>query len=575
MAPSSEAPEAPEAETASHASSPGGETPQPSGFFPWLRMLDVPRRSGWLGGVCAGLAERIGIDPILVRGVVVVLAVVGAPVVLLYAIAWALLPDESGSIHVEELTRGRVPRAVPGILAVFLLSFLPLTQGFWNVGSWYWGDLGWDGALVRAVWTAVILITVIVGVVLLARHASAAPTSSPATTDDRPETVPTFPADDTAGSADVVTASASTVPVGVIAPGSLPVAPYPVVPNPGEPPAMPSDASEAQLAEWKASQQQWQQQRAEWVAAQRRSDRERRQAEAHERALEASRASAERARIRRLTRPRARAGAVFLVLGLGLVAAGIATLVASENRETAGAAWVIGAATLVLVLGAGTVVLAFARRRSGALAFFSILAVLMLVVTIVLPSDRTTLPPGAYVSVSEPGRYSQAFGGVTIAVDDHDGAPRVYDIWQYDGQLQIWLADGATVRVDYTSDLNNVEISLYQGFSDSSHQYSRFSTPKQQLSVTFGDGDPDVIVKLWSHGSEVSVDSLFSLEAPIPVDMEPSHIERTDLQGELIDPLGPGDPLDPTDPTSTPPPTDGIDAGAGSGSTDTTQGVTP
>src|SRR5690606_39828689 len=67
---------------------------------------DLTREPGWLGGVAAGLAARLGIDPILVRGILVVVALIGAPALLLYAAAWLLLPDLEGRIHLERLTRG-------------------------------------------------------------------------------------------------------------------------------------------------------------------------------------------------------------------------------------------------------------------------------------------------------------------------------------------------------------------------------------------------------------------------------------------------------------------------------------
>ena len=86
-----------------------------TGFYAWLRRLGVPRRAGWLGGVCAGVGARLGIDPIIVRGIVVVVAVLGAPFVLLYAIAWLLLPDTEGEIQLERLIRGIVDPAIVGI----------------------------------------------------------------------------------------------------------------------------------------------------------------------------------------------------------------------------------------------------------------------------------------------------------------------------------------------------------------------------------------------------------------------------------------------------------------------------
>src|SRR5690606_22341540 len=66
------------------------------GFFDWLRSLNIHREPGWLGGVAAGLAHRLVIDVVLVRGVLVVLAILGLPVLFAYGIAWLLLPDTSG-----------------------------------------------------------------------------------------------------------------------------------------------------------------------------------------------------------------------------------------------------------------------------------------------------------------------------------------------------------------------------------------------------------------------------------------------------------------------------------------------
>ena len=110
------------------------------GFFSWLRGLGVPRRQGWLGGVCAGLAARIGIDPIIVRGIVVVVAILGAPFVLLYAAAWLLLPDLEGRIHLERLIGGVVDPAVVGIAVMGVVGLIPVVQGGWL--GWQWWPTG-------------------------------------------------------------------------------------------------------------------------------------------------------------------------------------------------------------------------------------------------------------------------------------------------------------------------------------------------------------------------------------------------------------------------------------------------
>src|SRR5690606_22316413 len=120
------------------------------------------------------------------------------------------------------------------------------------------------GAAGRIIWTAVLLAAVIVLVVWLARRSSAEIPMTPATTDDRPETVPTFPADGADADAASTPAAAS-----LAAAASAPATEL------GEPPAPPADASAEELANWKASQDEWQKQRAAWAAEQRRSERER------------------------------------------------------------------------------------------------------------------------------------------------------------------------------------------------------------------------------------------------------------------------------------------------------------
>ena len=45
-----------------------------------------------LGGVCAGIANRFGVDPLMVRVVVVVAAFFGGVGVALYALGWVALP---------------------------------------------------------------------------------------------------------------------------------------------------------------------------------------------------------------------------------------------------------------------------------------------------------------------------------------------------------------------------------------------------------------------------------------------------------------------------------------------------
>ena len=67
------------------------------------------RRQGRIvAGVCAGLAAYLGVDPNLIRLAFAVLAVFGGGGVLLYLVAWAVIPEEGeGASIVEDLVNKR------------------------------------------------------------------------------------------------------------------------------------------------------------------------------------------------------------------------------------------------------------------------------------------------------------------------------------------------------------------------------------------------------------------------------------------------------------------------------------
>ena len=77
-------------------------------MFETLRGFGVRRNTDdrWLAGVCSGVADRLGIDPLIVRGVLIVLLFVGGIGGLAYLIAWALLPDQNGKILAEAALHG-------------------------------------------------------------------------------------------------------------------------------------------------------------------------------------------------------------------------------------------------------------------------------------------------------------------------------------------------------------------------------------------------------------------------------------------------------------------------------------
>ncbi|MCG2621538.1 PspC domain-containing protein [Arthrobacter sp. I2-34] len=135
-----------------------GAAPPPAAgnsFFAWLRNLGVVRSEDrWLGGVAAGVAGRIGLDPVLVRGLFILLAVFGGVGVLLYGAAWALLPEPDGRIHAEEAGRGHWSSGMTGAVIFTVLGVFNRPFGLfgldWDFSGVVW-TLLWVGAVIFVV----------------------------------------------------------------------------------------------------------------------------------------------------------------------------------------------------------------------------------------------------------------------------------------------------------------------------------------------------------------------------------------------------------------------------------------
>jgi phage shock protein PspC (stress-responsive transcriptional regulator) len=140
---------------------PGHHGPRPGGsarFYGWIRSLGVQRGSSrWMGGVCSGLAEKWGIDPVIVRGLAIVLTLFFGIGLLAYGVAWALLPEPDGRIHVEEVARGRWTGGMTGASILTFLGLIGPGQGlvFGNHGGWAPWPLFWIAAVVCCIVWAV------------------------------------------------------------------------------------------------------------------------------------------------------------------------------------------------------------------------------------------------------------------------------------------------------------------------------------------------------------------------------------------------------------------------------------
>jgi phage shock protein PspC (stress-responsive transcriptional regulator) len=123
---------------------PGG--PGVAHFFDRIRAFGAvrPDEGRWAAGVAAGLARRWGVDPLLVRGGFVVLALFGGIGLLLYGLGWLFLPHPDGRIHAQEVLGGTVTAGfVGGLLAVLA----DLGGSGWRHDDWY-GPRPFGGGLV-------------------------------------------------------------------------------------------------------------------------------------------------------------------------------------------------------------------------------------------------------------------------------------------------------------------------------------------------------------------------------------------------------------------------------------------
>jgi phage shock protein PspC (stress-responsive transcriptional regulator) len=472
--------------------------PPPSGgsrFFGWLRDLHVPRQPGWIGGVCAGIATRLGIDPLIVRGIVVVVAVLGGPALLLYAAAWLLLPDHAGKIHLEQLIKGRLESPIAGIGVMVLLSIMPVTQGFWSLGAAYWGEPSWGATMGRVLWSALVLAAIVGFVIWLALRSSgsSSPLVTPATTDDRPETIPHEPS-----TSSPAAAAAFTLP---------------------EPIAPAADAPQEDVAAWREQQAAW---KAERESFRRDADAAAREAnrrlaeEARARQAAAAAVRAENRRRWHVANPRAGAAYSAIALGAAALAGGISTLLpatAPGYEVTVGLA--VAAITLALAITAAGLF----RRRSGFLVFVSVVLVLGTLGSAAVPRDRELLPLGGSYSLSNgrSGDYLMPAGYTSIGVYSGLDAPgSVIDLHQLAGYVSIHLDPGTTTRVEIVT-LDDAPVRVWSLVHDPEDQEMVSSSSALEgrtrvgdewhYATTIGTGEtPDATIRVWLGAGSISID---------------------------------------------------------------------
>ena len=111
---------------------------QPSAPAP--RVLRRSRDDRMIGGVCGGLGRYLGIDPVLLRIAFVILAIAGGGGILVYVVAWILIPEqrEGEDIGTERPSSIDTTRLIVGGALIAVGTILLLNLSIPRFGKYFW-----------------------------------------------------------------------------------------------------------------------------------------------------------------------------------------------------------------------------------------------------------------------------------------------------------------------------------------------------------------------------------------------------------------------------------------------------
>ena len=104
------------------------------------RLLRRTRDDRVIGGVCGGLGRYLGVDPVLMRIAFVILAFAGGGGILVYLVAWVLIPVERPG---EDLVTARpegadTTRLIVGGALIAVGTILLLNLSLPALGRYFW-----------------------------------------------------------------------------------------------------------------------------------------------------------------------------------------------------------------------------------------------------------------------------------------------------------------------------------------------------------------------------------------------------------------------------------------------------
>ncbi|MEU6640927.1 PspC domain-containing protein [Saccharomonospora sp. NPDC046836] len=105
----------------------------------WASRPRRPHQGRKLAGVAAGIGNRYGIDPVVVRVMLVALTIFGGVGIAVYLLGWLFFPAEGDEVSAFENLIGKGRSSVSkGFAAVLCLALIPIT-GWTFAGDWFDG----------------------------------------------------------------------------------------------------------------------------------------------------------------------------------------------------------------------------------------------------------------------------------------------------------------------------------------------------------------------------------------------------------------------------------------------------
>ncbi len=499
--------------------SPGDNTPGSNtaktdpgaGFFRWIRSLDITRSDdSWVAGVCGGIANRIGIDPLIVRGLVIVVAIFGGPALLLYAAAWLLLPDSRGLIHLEQALRGIATSAIWAIGALLLVSLVPSFQGLWWQGPpGWWGMPDWLAILFRTMWSIIVVIATVWLAIFVVQKigknkeewkSNEQRTENNQWTDNYPKDMPTNSATNPQGgyvwngSAWVLSPEESNASDQWSQTHSGHTQPHLTQPNQAHP-------NQASSEQQRTSDERFSQN------ADFRSQRMDARAQRHQ-AREDYR--------REHKRKHLSAGFIAIALGLAVIVGASAATVASLFENSANVTAIIGIASALAIIGAAVIVAGVRGKTSDGLGFWVFLSIVGIFVTGFFPIGHTQFAlvgtPSWSVTEASPSQqqgFAVIAGSPTLDLTELDRPSAdiggIVDVWLPAGSTTIVLPSSSPVIVETNTLIGAVNVDNSRNKPESSRDQngvlinSRIPVKKGQLvSDSVSMPRDTTTVRVWS-----------------------------------------------------------------------------